>query len=160
MIIVSDTTPLHYLILIGEQDLLPSLFGQVIIPQAVVIELQRPETPETVRKWMSNPPAWLEIRSPASIDLTLSLGAGECEAISLAQEVNADHLLLDDLKARKTALARGLSVLGTLNVLDAAAARGMIDLPDAVRRLTQTNFRVSSSLIQEILRRDSERKKS
>jgi len=62
MIIVSDTTPLHYLILIGEQDLLPSLFGRVIIPQAVVMELQRSETPETVRKWMSSPPAWLEVR--------------------------------------------------------------------------------------------------
>lgn len=49
MIIVSDTTPLHYLILIGEQDILPNLFGRVIIPQAVVTELQRPETPETVR---------------------------------------------------------------------------------------------------------------
>ena len=46
MIIVSDTSPLNYLILTDYQDVLPTLFGQVIIPQAVLNELQHAKTPE------------------------------------------------------------------------------------------------------------------
>ncbi len=158
MIIVSNTTPLHYLILIGEQNLLPTLFGRVLIPPSVVIELQRPETPEAVRNWIGAIPSWLEVRSPSTIDQSLNLGAGEREAISLAQEMGADHILLDDKKARNAALARGLNVLGTLNILDDAAEQGLLDLPDAINRLRLTNFRVSETLLQEILRRDAARK--
>ena len=35
MIAVSDTSPLNYLILIELQDVLPKLFGRVLIPEAV-----------------------------------------------------------------------------------------------------------------------------
>lgn len=159
MIIVSNTTPLHYLILISEVDLLHELYGQVIIPQAVVIELQRPETPQIVFDWMNSLPAWLEVRTPLTIDLTLKLGAGECEAIALAQELKADQILLDDKKARKAAIERGLSVTGTLNVLDIAAERDLVDLPNALDRLKLTTFRASERLYEELLRLDEQRKR-
>jgi len=57
MIVVADTTPLHYLILIQHDDLLPRLFGRVLIPPAVLAELQHPETPDPVRQWFAQPPA-------------------------------------------------------------------------------------------------------
>ena len=62
MIVVSNTTPLNYLVLIGQQDLLARLFERVIIPQAVWLELQAEGTPEPVRAWLANQPAWLEVK--------------------------------------------------------------------------------------------------
>ncbi len=48
MIVVSDTSPLNYLILIGEEELLPKLFGRVVIPNAVFGELQAAGASEKV----------------------------------------------------------------------------------------------------------------
>jgi predicted nucleic acid-binding protein len=160
MIIVSNTTPLNYLIIIGEAGILHQLFGQVVIPQAVIAELQRPETPDIVRRWISQHPSWLEVRAPSAVDTTLRLGAGEREAISLAQELKADQILLDDKQARKAALERGLAVTGTLSVLEAAGQRDLINLPAALERLRQTDFRAPTQLVEDILRRHAERELS
>ncbi len=62
MIVVSNTSPINYLILIGEIDLLPKLFGQIIIPQAVYIELSDTEAPNLVRTWITTSPDWLKIQ--------------------------------------------------------------------------------------------------
>lgn len=84
MIIVSDTTPLNYLILIDQAHILHELYDSVIIPQAVFDEMQRAETPAEVRTWIADRPAWLEVR-PAQAPVTaLKLSVGECEAIALA----------------------------------------------------------------------------
>ena len=61
MIVVSDTTPIHYLILIEEIDILRDLFGRVIIPQAVFDDMQREKTPQEVKAWIAAPPIWLEM---------------------------------------------------------------------------------------------------
>jgi predicted nucleic acid-binding protein len=62
MIIVSDTSPINYLVLIGEIEILRKLAGQVIIPQAVYRELQDPHTPQQVKDWIDSGPAWIEVR--------------------------------------------------------------------------------------------------
>ena len=51
MIVVSDTSPLNYLILVGCIDVLPQVFGQVYVPSSVIIELGHPRSPEPVRTW-------------------------------------------------------------------------------------------------------------
>ncbi|HEY9670158.1 MAG TPA: hypothetical protein V6D11_01765 [Waterburya sp.] len=112
MIIVSNTSPINYLILIGHINLLPELFQQIIIPQAVYSELSDTSVPSPVQTWIATPPDWLKIQpvsqpSDAILDL---LDPGEREAILLAQELNADLLLLDDMKARRTATERGLAI--------------------------------------------------
>ena len=61
MLVIADTSPLHYLVLIEHTAVLPSLFGRVVIPPVVAVELQRPRTPAPVRAWMASPPAWLEM---------------------------------------------------------------------------------------------------
>lgn len=160
MTAVSDTTPLHYLVLLRHPDLLHELFERIIIPSAVAVELSRPETPELVRRWISALPSWLEVRSPSRVDPGLNLGAGEREAISFAQEINADFILLDDRRARTAAQKRGITVVGTLNILDEAAERGLVELSDAIARLRQTNFRASESLLQHIIDLDEGRRKS
>ncbi len=158
MIVISDTTPINYLVLIKEIELLPRLFGRVIIPPAVLTELQQPGSPEEVRAWLAAMPEWVEVRAPASIDGTIRLGRGEIEAISLACELRADEVLIDDMQARKAALARGLRVAGTLLILDRAARRGMVDLPKAIERLRHTSFRAPASLIVHLLDADAKRR--
>jgi predicted nucleic acid-binding protein len=160
MIIVSDTSPINYLVLIGEIELLPKLFGQVIIPPAVARELRHPGSPGVVKQWIDSPPAWLEIRDASAIDPTIQLDSGETVAISLALEINADQILLDDKKAVKVALARGLRAAGTLNLLELAAIRKWVDLPAVLANLMKTNFRALPELIQKLLDEDAERKQS
>ena len=64
MIVIADTTPLNYMVWIGEIEVLPKLYGRVIIPPAVCDELKRARAPEAVRLWIARPPAWLEVRLP------------------------------------------------------------------------------------------------
>jgi len=161
MIIVSDTTPINYLVLIGQIDLLEELFGRVIIPPAVFDEFHHPGTPEIVSAWVDAAPPWLEVK-PASSFLLASvrkLGAGEREAIALAKELGADAVLMDDRKATKEAKRNNLIIIGTLAILERAAQRGLLNLPEAIERLSQTNFRLPPiAIIEEMLRRDAERK--
>lgn len=84
MIILSDTSPINYLILIGEIEVLRKLAGRIIIPQAVFVELQNQKTPESVRAWIDSRPDWLEVHQ-ANLSLYMpkkKLGAGEHEAIA------------------------------------------------------------------------------
>ncbi len=158
MIVVSDNSPINYLLLIGLIDILPELFGKVIIPNAVYEELCHPGAPQIVGDWVANLPEWVEVRAVPHPDPSLELGAGESEAITLAVLIKADALLIDERKGRREAVARGLVVSGTLNILEEAAERGLIDLRQACVLLLQTSFRASTTLIQELLQRDDERK--
>ncbi|HEY0794737.1 MAG TPA: hypothetical protein VGD64_03040 [Acidisarcina sp.] len=92
MIVVADTTPLNYLILIDQIDLLPALYQRVLIPPEVYSELQRPGTPAGVRTWSSNLPSWCELRTlkDAPGALLSELDAGERDAIQLAIETGVD----------------------------------------------------------------------
>ena len=62
MIVIADTSPLHYLIFLDHTEVLQRLYGSVIIPEAVGRELQAEKTPEPVRQWITTPPKWLQIR--------------------------------------------------------------------------------------------------
>ncbi len=153
MIIVSNTSPINYLILIGQIDLLPKLFHQIVIPQAVYSELSDTEAPKLVRTWIATPPDWLTIQpvSQASDTILDLLDPGERAAILLAQELNANLILLDDMKARRAAKNRGLNITGILGILDRAATMKLIDLPAAVQNLQNTSFWASDSLFQRLL---------
>ena len=87
-VVVADTGPLHYLILISRIDILPTLFETVFIPSVVRDELAHAEAPAAVQKWIIHPPAWLEVRQGMTADYTdaawLALDAGEKAAIALA----------------------------------------------------------------------------
>jgi predicted nucleic acid-binding protein len=151
--VVSDTSPLNYLILIEQINLLPQLYTRVLIPGSVLEELNAPETSDLVRSWATGLPGWLEVwRDVAAPDLALSqLHAGERDAISLALQVKADVLIIDERRGRQEAEKRGLRVIGTLGVLAAAHERGLVDLTAAIDRLRQTTFHVSPKLLAAIL---------
>jgi predicted nucleic acid-binding protein len=83
------------------------------------------------------------------------LDAGETEAISLAGEVHADVLLIDERAGREEALRRGLKVAGTLSILDDAGQAGLLKSDEAIAALQQTSFRVSQAVLSQIRRRRS-----
>jgi predicted nucleic acid-binding protein len=149
---------LHYLILCGADGILPRLFRQVVIPPTVFRELQQPNTPPPVREWMLALPAWVAVQTPTTLDLKLDVDAGELEAICLAREIHADAVLMDDRAGRNAAIHCGLAVVGTVGLLEQAAARGLIELPPTLARLRQTNARLDPELVRTALARDQVRR--
>ncbi len=161
MIIVADTSPLNYLVLIDAVGVLPILFQSVVIPNAIFEELQAEETPEKVRDWINNSPDWLAVKQvTVLLDSDLpQLDKGEREAITLVEEINADALIIDERAGREEAKKRGIFVIGTLGILNSAAEKGLLDLPDALNKLQQTSFRASEKLIADLLKLDADRKR-
>lgn len=153
MIVVCDTSPICYLLLIGEIQLLPQLYGQVLIPQVIQNELADERSPTVVQAWISQPPEWLVIQTvdvSANNELDI-LDPGERAAIMLALAIGADLIVIDDLLARQMASSVHLRVTGLLGVLDEAARQKLVDLSEAIARLQQNTFRASSKLIQSLL---------
>jgi predicted nucleic acid-binding protein len=107
---------------------LPAIYGEVLVPQAVMDELQDSDAPSEVRNWLSAPPQWLRISSMTfQVDPLLDrLDRGERDAILLAESIRADRLIMDDLDGRLEAANRKLAVIGTLGILAEAARRGRI----------------------------------
>lgn len=160
MIVVADTSPLNYLVLIGHIEILPHFYQRVVVPSSVWLELRDVNTPELVRAWSANPPAWLEVQQLKNLpDPSLDfLDSGEREAIALAVELGADRLIADETLARQEAKRRNVSVIGTLGVLRNAARENLLALPEALFKLQRTNFYVAAELIQSLLQEDSARR--
>jgi len=148
MIIVSNTSPLCYLVLIGRANVLAQLYGEIHTTQKILEELRHPNAPPEVRRWAINPPSWLKIHSdPQDLDPMLAtLDPGERTALGLAKHLAADIVLLDETAARSLANQRGVKVAGTLGVLCDAATVGLIQLPATLDLLRKTNFRASPEL--------------
>jgi predicted nucleic acid-binding protein len=154
--VVSNTSPINYLVLTGQVDVLRHLYGCVWIPQAVFDELTHDDAPVAVRSWMERRPKWLVVSRVAHPSLEPgSLDAGEREAVDLALERSADLVLLDERKGRRVAAQAGLVARGTLGVLVDAAAVGLVSLEDAVTQLRKTTFRMSDELAEAVLGRGS-----
>ena len=145
--IVSNSSPLIAFKQIGHFELLRKLVGPIIVPPAVSREVA-----PTVSL-----PGWIEIRTltqpVASMVLRASLGAGESEAISLAIEVKARLLLLDDLAARRLAMGLHLPIIGTLGLLLAAKRNSLLKaVKPSLDKLLGYEFRVSTELYDRVLR--------
>ena len=152
MIVIADTSCICYLILIDCIELLPQLYGNVIIPNAVYLELQADNAPAPVRQWIQNYPQWLRIESvEVLLDSELEkLDRGEIEAIILAEKNQADLLIVDDRFARIMAKKRGLTITGLLGVLYDAAKGGMINLAEKFEALGKTSFFVNPKLLDSL----------
>src|SRR4051794_7483469 len=116
---VSNTSPLNYLVLIRETRVLTDLFGRIHIPETVRHEMLAQEAPDAVRQFASALPAWIEVHAvEGELESPAPLHRGEVEAILLARQLRADALLMDELDGRAAARKVGLTVIGTLGVLD------------------------------------------
>ncbi len=144
MRVVSNTSPLIGLSNIGKLKILHDVFGEVVVPPAVG------------REFGEELPGWITVKAPKNRPLVQalleSLGDGESEAIALAIELNADFLILDDLKARKIARKLGLRVIGTAGLLLLAKKRGVIkEVKPLLMELVEKGFRISNEVIEIIL---------
>jgi len=111
-VVVSDTTPLHYLILVEREFILPKLYGKVIVPPGVLEELSHASAPVKISDWATHPPAWVEVSIPKSIPERYDvLDFGERQALALAFEINAELVLLDDKVARRFAQRESMKVI-------------------------------------------------
>ena len=153
MKVVSNSSPLCYLRLIDAIHLLPKMFGEILVPEAVVRELGDEGAPDIVREWIARPPGWLKVQKvEADSDPQLErLHAGEREVILLAHRIEADLVVMDEKAARRIAKEQGLNVTGLIGILDEAATRAMVDLLTAVERLRQTSFRASPHLLKTLV---------
>ena len=151
MLVITNTSPLIALERIGQLSLLPKLYGKVVRPRAVLIEIDEGKGQYGISNDLCNAD-WLEtVTDPPEMNLRRELGAGETAVIALAVRENADLVILDDLAARNVAIELGLAVSGTLGILLAAHERGFLkDVALTVDALTMVGFRVSQKIIEQV----------
>jgi predicted nucleic acid-binding protein len=155
MIIVSNTTPLSELAKVGKMHLLQEIFGRVIIPQQVYNEVTVGDHPAVEQVQSAT---WLEIRTIVNQEKIINLqeqtglDLGESAAIILAEELNAQRLLMDEWVGRKVAKARNLPIIGTVGILLVAKQQGLIpNVKPILDDLMVAGKRISPSLYQDVL---------
>jgi predicted nucleic acid-binding protein len=149
VIVVADTSPLNYLVQIGCIDVLPDLFGTVIVPAAVFQELTDADAPTAVSRWAQSKQPWMELSGslPHLSDVSDELDEGEREALQLAINLKANLILMDERNGVAEAARLSIPVTGTLGVVLLAGRQNLIDARLHFARLVQTtNFRSSSKL--------------
>ncbi len=152
---ISNTSPLLYLYRIKAIELLPQLFTNIWVSNAVVLELKNGQL---LGYDVPNPNdySWINVVSPKSTPsewLSLNFGAGELETLSLALENTECIVILDDLLARKIAIAAGLNVWGTLKVLVEAKTQGIIkEVAPFIDNLNKTGMWISDNVRKRILK--------
>jgi predicted nucleic acid-binding protein len=158
MLVVSDTSVLINLAVIGEAQILQRLFLVVVAPSAVRAEFGQLAVRE-VRFRGACWPDWVAVREPASIPEDLitgphSLHAGEREAIALALELHADLLLIDEDAGRAAARAHGLAITGIAGILLRAKASGLIPSVASIldRIVEECGFWIGSAFRESVLR--------
>ena len=151
-VVVSDTTPLHYLILVGRESILENLYGKVFIPPGVLTELGHSSAPVQISTWAANPPAWVTVATPDAIPSRYDgLDFGERQALALAVEIKADLVLLDDKVARRAAQRDLMRVKGTLGIVADAARAGLLDFVETVEALQRTSMHLDQEFVREIV---------
>lgn len=153
--IICNTSPIQYLHQLGLLHLLPALVHQVIVPTAVVKELEIGLLQGVILPDL-NQLAWITIRQPASIialPLVTDLGPGETEVLALALESPDAIVILDDGLARQVAETVGIKLTGTLGILIDAKRAGLItEVAPLLDQLQALRFRLSAQTRAAVLK--------
>lgn len=152
-LVISNAAPLIFLALIGQLELLQMLYGEVIIPKAVETEILRGGKRAGVKELPGATYIKVEgLTDPKRADLLSDLDRGEAEVIALAQERQADLVLLDERLGRRHAQRLGLNVTGTVGILLRAKAEGHLnELRPWLNQLQEGGIRLSPGLIKRAL---------
>ena len=159
MQIVFNTSPLIFLIRLEMLEIFLAQKNQYIVPQAICDEIQAKE--DEVSLALKNIFAKQTIRihpvqmTTLANSLNQRLGRGESEAITLALELSADYVILDDFAARREASRLGLRVKGTLAIIKKLHQDKQItidNLDNFFQRLVRIDFRVKRTLFDEIFK--------
>ena len=156
MIVVSDTSPLANLVLIGKLDLLEVLFGEILVPTAVHSEiLKLRPLGHDISSYEKA--AWIKIRDAGNQtkteELMQHLDEGESEAIALALEIRCNLILMDERLGTKIARTEGLSTIGLIGVLLLAKQKDIIPAlkPILAELKTKAGFWLGASFLEQIL---------
>lgn len=156
-VVVSDTSVLCYLALIGRLDVLEKLFDEVVIPIAVIRECVHPGAPEILRNAVSpNLPAFFKVMmsDPTPLPETTALDIGEAMAITIAWQHRSDSLLLlDEKRGRAVATTLGLRLRGVLGIVMECHRRSIIDFDSTMTQLRQLGFRIANSTLENARKR-------
>ena len=152
MIALSDSGPLIALSKINYLHILSEFFEEIIIPQAVWIEVveKGKERPGSKEVQDAN---WIIVNKVKNIlgteALKHEIGIGESETIILAKELNADIVLIDDRIAREIAKSMGLNVVGTLMIIYEAINRKIIneDFREIIKVMRKNNIWISDEIL-------------
>ena len=154
MIVVSDTSPLNYLVLTESIHVLPAIFGRVYAPSAVVKELSHPRSPEAVRTWASSPARMAHGSRPDAYRPLAQTRSRRDGGDLAGRRIESGPDPIDERKGYKAALQRGLSATTTLGLLEEASHRGLIDFEKTLERLDkETTFYVTEDVLEEFRRR-------
>jgi hypothetical protein len=161
MIVVSDTSPIINLAIIGELHILPAAFGKIIIPESVFREITigGAGMPGAAEIGLAD---WIEVRKCSNVQLLQVLKSqvdpGEAEAIALAIELKPDLLLIDERIGRQLAKDLQVPILGLLGVLRVAKHKKLISSTKEImdRLIHEAGFRISPGLYREILALEGE----
>jgi len=153
--VLSNTSPLYYLNLIGLLDILPQIYGQIITTPEVVEELVAGrqnglQTPDVTDL------DWLDLETmpwPRFLGLVPDLGKGETSLLALALTFEDPLVILDDQLARRVARRQQMRITGTLGVLAKAKQCGFVArLAPALDELVRSGFYARPELVQQVLR--------
>ena len=158
MPVVSNTSPILNLAIVGQLDLIRQQFEQVQIPQAVLAELKvQEERPGSQEIQAALESGWIQVQevdSPLYVRLLQqTLDKGEAEAIALAVTLSADWTLLDERDGRKVAKSLGLKVTGVLGILLRAKQSGELSsLTEVIDALVaKAGFRIAPDLLAKVI---------
>ena len=154
MPVVADASPIILLSRVGRLDLLPALYGRLVVPAPVYREVAQVGKPGSAD--LSAEP-WVELvetdpSDPVFTNLRRNLDLGEAAALAVAKALSADLVLMDDRQGRRAAATLGLSVKGTLGILLAAKRGGFLDkVGPLVAALVEQGAWLSPALKRQVL---------
>jgi len=158
-IVISNTTPLITLLGIGKLDLLKKMYGNIIVPQAVFAEIERGRHLPFYKNLLQVD--WIEIKEVQnrvlSKHLQTFLDSGEAEVLVLAEELNADLLLLDEKIARNYAQMNNYTITGSFGILIKAKEADYIkSIKPLLEKAIDNGIFISPKLIKLILTKANE----
>ena len=157
MKIVTNSTPLIELSKIKQLELLREVYGTILVPEEVYIEVVvdgtgKPGAAEVEAAEWIYCQSVVDKGQVRSLQNHRSLHLGESATIVLAQEIAAEQVILDDNAARREAIARGLPIIGTVGVLLVAKTQRIIpSVRPILDSLRAQGTRISQDLYYQVL---------
>ena len=160
MIVVTDSTVLIGLAKLGKLTLLKEIFSKVSIPEEVFKEVVERGKDKPGSKLIKES-SWIEtktVKDKTQVSFLMgSLERGEAEVLALTRELEADLILLDEEKARKSAVIAGFNVMGLLGLFNLAKNMGLIhEVRPLINERMTKKFRISGKIVEEALKKAGE----
>lgn len=152
MILVADCSALVALSICDSLHLLEALFTRVAVPESVYLEATKPDKhqAQALKHFLQGKVHQVDLRNYVFLDAFAD--AGETEAMVLYKQLSADKLLIDDRRGRKVAKINQIDTIGSLGILLAAKAKGLVkDVKPLLRQIEQSDIYLSPSLIATVL---------